>query len=228
MDDNPDAFYGAAYVFTRSGTTWTQQAYIKPSNTLQSGSFGWSLGVSGDTAVVGAWGESSDATGVNGDQNNKNREGSGAAYVFTRSGSDWTQQAYLKASNAGEGDYFGRQVAISGDTIVAGAVEERSSATGVDGNQADDSLFRSGAAYVFVRSGSDWTQQAYLKASNTNTLQAFGYAVAVSGGTIIVGASSESSNAKGVNGFRGTTVSKIPVPPTSLSAMATHGARKPI
>ena len=78
-----------------------------------------------------------------------------------------SQQAYLKASNTGAGDYFGWSVAISGDTVVVGAPYEASSATGVNGNQSDNAALTAGAAYVFVRSGGTWTQQAYLKASNT-------------------------------------------------------------
>ena len=77
------------------------------------------------------------------------------------------QQAYLKASNTGAGDCFGCSVAVSGDTVVVGADGEDSSATGVNGNQATTAPTDSGAAYVFVRSGTTWTQQAYLKASNT-------------------------------------------------------------
>jgi hypothetical protein len=194
---------GAAYVFTRSGSSWNQQAYIKASNTETGDRFGSSLSVSGDTIVVGAEFESSDALGVNGDQTNNSAFRSGAAYVFTRSGISWTQQAYLKASNTDEGDNFGNSVAISGDTVVVGARYESSNAVGVNGNQADDSASQSGAAYVFTRIGTNWTQQAYLKASNTNIADAFGFSVAVSGNTIVVGAFLESNNAMGVNGDQG-------------------------
>lgn len=98
--------------------------------------------------VVGASVESSDATGVNGTQNN-NAGGSGAAYIFTRSGTTWTQQAFLKASNTGNGDDFGGALAISGGTLVVGAYREDSNARGVNGNQFDNSAPESGAAYVF-------------------------------------------------------------------------------
>src|SRR5260370_41748784 len=70
------------------------------------------------------------------------------------------QQAYIKASNTGANDWFGVAVAISGDTMVVGAFSESSSATGVNGNQSDNSAKNSGAAYVFVRDGTNWTQQA--------------------------------------------------------------------
>jgi len=200
QEDNSAGLSGAAYVFTRSGTTWTQQAYLKASNTGRSDRFGNSVAVSGDTVVVGAYLEDSNATGVNGNQADNSSGNSGAAYVFTRSGTAWTQQAYLKASNTGSGDQFGGSVAVSGDTVVVGAYLESSNATGVDGNQADDSAVVSGAAYVFTRSGTTWTQQAYLKASNTGAGDQFGGSVAVSGDTAVIGAFGEDSNATGVDG----------------------------
>jgi hypothetical protein len=192
-------FAGAAYVFVRSGTTWTQQAYLKASNTGQD-SFGWSVGISGDTIVVGANLEASNATGVNGNQSNNTVPGAGAAYVFVRNGSTWTQQAYLKASNPGSSDHFGQSVAIDADTIIVGAEGERSDADGINGNQADDSLSSVGAAYIFTRAGTNWSQQAYVKASNSGANDTFGWSVAISGDTAIVGAYSEASAATGING----------------------------
>jgi len=198
--DNSASESGAAYVFARSGGTWTQQAYLKASNAEAGDNFGWTVAVSGDTAVVGALLEGSDATGVNGNQANNDAVDSGAAYVFVRTGSTWSQQAYLKASNAESGDAFGHAVAISGETVVISAIWEASNATGVNGNQANNSAFDSGAAYVFVRTGIAWSQQAYLKASNTGTADNFGQSVAISGDTVVVGAYFEDSNATDVNG----------------------------
>jgi hypothetical protein len=191
---------GAAYVFTRSGTTWSQQAYLKASNTEAEDHFGISVAISGDTVVVGAYYEDSNTTGVNGGQSNNSAWNAGAAYVFSRSGAAWSQQAYLKASNTGEMDWFGHTVAISGDTIVVGATGEDSNATGVNGDQNNNTVSGAGAAYVFSRSGAAWSQQVYLKASNTGIARHFGYPVAISGGTIVVGAYYEDSNATGVNG----------------------------
>jgi hypothetical protein len=198
--NNSAPFAGAAYVFVRHGTNWTQEAYLKASNTGASDFFGWSVALSGDTVVIGARYESSSATGVNGDQSDNNAFQSGAAYVFVRNGTNWTQQAYLKASNTDEGDYFGWSVAVSGDTVVVGAYSEASNATGVNGDQSNNLAPTSGAAYVFVRSGTNWSQQAYLKASNTATNNYFGGSVAVSADTVAVGAYGESSNATGING----------------------------
>ncbi|MGB8342190.1 MAG: FG-GAP repeat protein [Chthoniobacterales bacterium] len=191
---------GAAYVFVRNGTTWTQQAYLKASNTDPGDTFGISVAISGDTVVVGAYLEASNATGVNGDQTDNHAGLAGAAYVFVRNGTTWTQQAYLKASNTDAGDEFGISVAVSGDTVAIGAFFESSNATGVNGDQADNSAGLAGAAYVFVRNGTTWTQQAYLKASNTDPSDVFGFSVAVSGDTVVVGAENEDSNATGING----------------------------
>ncbi len=181
-----------------------QQAYLKASNTGAFDLFGsTSVAVSGDTVVVGALYEESNATGVNGDQADNSASAAGAAYVFVRTGTNWTQQAYLKASNTDVLDEFGGSVAISGDTIVIGAMLESSSATGVNGDQGDNNAEYAGAAYVFVRTGTNWTQQAYLKASNTGAGDFFGSSVAVSGDTLVVGAAHEGSNATGVNGDEG-------------------------
>ena len=191
---------GAAYVFVRSGTNWSQEAYLKASNTGAGDLFGWSVAVSGDTVVIGAQGETSNATGVNGNQAGNSETYAGAAYVFVRSGTNWSQQAYLKASNTGAGDRFGWSLAVAGDTVLVGAPYEASNTTGVNGNQSDNSTAASGAAYAFVRSGTNWNQQAYLKASNTGNSDRFGSSLAVSGDTVVVGAFGESSNATGVNG----------------------------
>ena len=81
---------------------------------------------------------------MNGNQADNSASDTGAAYVFTRTSGTWSQQAYLKASNTGAGDHFGTAVAISGDTVAVGASNEDSNATGVNGDQADNS--RSSAA----------------------------------------------------------------------------------
>ncbi len=202
INSTPDelgAEAGAAYVFVRSGTSWSQQAYLKASNTDAGDWFGHSVAVSGNTVVVGAQNESSNTTGINNDQDDNSAFGAGAAYVFVRSGSNWNQQAYLKAANTGLSDAFGTSVAVFGDTVVVGAYGEDSNATGIDGNHDDNSANFAGAAYVFVRKGTGWSQQAYLKASNTEAGDYFGNKVAVSGDTVVVGAYLEDSNATGMN-----------------------------
>ncbi|NBO65246.1 MAG: hypothetical protein EBU88_10465 [Acidobacteria bacterium] len=202
--NNLASYSGAAYVFVRNGLTWTQQAYLKASNTQsREDCFGWSVGISGETIVVGAPQESRNISGVNGNVQGNTplwASSSGAAYIFVRNGSNWIQQAYLKASNTRAGDKFGTSVAISGETVVVGSPYEDSDATGVNGNQLGTSASDSGAAYVFFRNGAIWSQQAYLKASNTEANDWFGYSVATSGKTVLVGAWAEDSYAKGIDG----------------------------
>lgn len=204
--DNTARASGAVYVFARSGASWSQQAYVKASNTAQGANFGLAVALASDgaTLAVGAEGESSAATGVDGDPHNTDAPSSGAAYVFTRSGTTWSQQAYVKASNTDHEDRFGHSVALSADgaTLAVGAYDEQSDAVGVDGDQARNALAAAGAAYVFTRSDTTWHQQAYVKASNTDALDHFGTSVTLSadGASLAVGAPAEASTATGVDG----------------------------
>jgi hypothetical protein len=191
---------GAVYVFRRSGTAWQQEAYLKASNTGAGDLFGYSVALSGDTLAIGAIFEDSAARGVGSDEDDDSALDSGAVYVFRRTGTTWQQEAYLKASNTGAGDQFGGSVALSGDTLAVGANGEASAAVGVDGDQDDNAAANSGAVYVFRRNGTDWQQEAYLKASNTGVLDTFGVGLALSGDTLAVGAPSEDSAAQGVGG----------------------------
>jgi sugar lactone lactonase YvrE len=153
---------GAAYVFVRSAGVWTQQQKLTASDGAASDYFGDSVSVSGDTAVIGA--------------NYKNTE-QGAAYVFVQSGTAWSQQQELTASDGAANDQFGFSVSVSGDTAVIGAYGKT-----INSN-ADQ-----GAAYVFVRSGGTWAQQQELTASNGEANYYFGYSVSVSGDTAVIGA----------------------------------------
>ncbi|RLB47386.1 MAG: integrin, partial [Deltaproteobacteria bacterium] len=200
QSDNSVLLAGAVYVFTRSGGVWTQQAYLKGSDTDAGDRFGASVALSGDTLAVGAWGEASNAVGSGGDQSDNSASRAGAVYVFTRSAGVWTQQAYLKASNADREDFFGGSVTLSGNTLVVGAWGEDSNALGSGGDQSDNSAPYAGAVYVFTRSAGVWTQQAYLKASNTDAFDRFGGSVTLSGNTLAVGAAQEASNAVGSGG----------------------------
>jgi hypothetical protein len=197
-----------------------QVAYLKASNPDMGdhfacggslpGHIGNAVAISadGNTLVVGAPHESSAARGINGNAGDNSLYASGAAYVFVRRGDAWVQQVYVKASNAGQSDLFGMSVAVSadGNTMAVSAPWESSAATGVNGDQHDDSLPQAGAVYVFTRSGDAWQQQAYVKASNTgsrsNDGDQFGFSVALSGdgNTMAIGATTEDSAATGING----------------------------
>jgi len=195
---------GAVYVFINSGTTWSQQAYVKASNTQGNAKFGTGLALSADgsTLAVGALGESSAATGVGGDQSNNSSSAAGAVYVFTRSGTTWSQDAYVKASNTGTLDSFGQRLGLSADgmMLAVGAPGESSAATRIMGDQADNSAPAAGAVYMFARSSTAWSQRAYVKAFNTDTMDAFGAGLALSadGSTLAVGAPGEASAAAGL------------------------------
>src|SRR5512145_334263 len=155
-----------------------QVAYIKASNAEaydhfacgggNQGHTGTSIALNGDgtTMAIGAAFESGGAAGVNGNQRDNSVYASGAVYVYVRQGDTWTQQAYVKASNPGQSDHFGSSVVLSrdGNTMAVAAHWEASAATGVNGNQNDNSLPQAGAVYIFTRTGTTWTQQAYLKA----------------------------------------------------------------
>jgi ketosteroid isomerase-like protein len=203
QDDDTSIFVGAVYAFARDGMgIWEQIAYVKASNADQSDEFGAALDVDGDRVIVGAWSEDSDAVGVDGDGDNDNLPGSGAAYLFSRGESGvWRQDAFLKASNTGAGDEFGRAVAISGGTAAVGAPREDSGATGVDGDEASNSLAQAGAVYVFAADEDGrWTQAAYIKASNTDAGDRFGDSLALDGDLLAVGAPGEDGASSGIDG----------------------------
>ncbi len=206
-DNNDASAAGAVYVFTRdSNNNWTQTAYVKASNTDAGDQFGRAISLSddGDTLAVGAADEDSNATGINTGEDNNAASGAGAVYVFTRdSNNNWTQTAYVKASNTDAGDRFGTAVSLSanGDTLAVGAADEASNANGINTGEDNNAATFSGAAYVFTLGSGSWTQQAYIKASNTDANDRFGTTISLSanGTTLAVGASSEDSNASGIN-----------------------------
>jgi len=150
---------GSAFVFVRSGTSWSEQAKLRASDGAQADLFGLAVALSGDSAAVGAFG----------------RQGfRGAVYIFVRNGTSWSEQAQLLPDDAAEQDVFSASVAISGDTVAVGAPGVWDPGTGE----------QTGAAYVFQRAGSSWAQQAELVASDSGGL---GASVALSGDTLIAG-----------------------------------------
>lgn len=179
---------GATYVYERVAGVWTFHSFLKASNTGADDAFGSSVAIDGDLIAIGAAGEDSNATTINGDESNNDDGNSGALYLFRLIGDTWVQEAYLKSSNSDAGDHFGSPVAIDGDTLVAGATNDEGSGT------------ETGSAYVFVRNGGVWTEQARLNATAFGERDNFGSSVAISGDTIVVGAPSEDGSATGVNG----------------------------
>ena len=163
-DDIRGVDVGAAYVFTRSGNNWHQQAKLTADDGAAKDEFGGNVALSGDTAVIGAMFQ--DDKGDN----------SGSAYVFTRSGTTWSQQAKLTAADGAEGDAFGQSIALSGDTVVIGAPHD------------DDKGNDAGSVYVFTRSGTTWSQQVKLTAADGVAGDVFGISIAFSSDTIVIGA----------------------------------------
>eukprot|EP00002_Diphylleia_rotans_P014009 TRINITY_DN2726_c1_g1_i2.p1 TRINITY_DN2726_c1_g1~~TRINITY_DN2726_c1_g1_i2.p1 ORF type:complete len:731 (+),score=98.79 TRINITY_DN2726_c1_g1_i2:59-2251(+) len=156
---------GAAYVFVRSETGWSEQAILTASNKAPNTEFGYSVSLTDNYALVGARYTSPDSISV-----------AGAAYVFVRSGTTWSQQAYLTASNKVNDDYFGESVSLTNNYALVGA-------HGADVSPSRDA----GAAYVFVRSGTTWSQQAILTASNKAQDDQFGISVALTDNYALIG-----------------------------------------
>jgi hypothetical protein len=155
---------GSAYIFTRSGEIWSEQAKLTADDAEAVDAFGFSVSISGNTVVVGSR------------RNADAGPASGAAYVFTRSGENWSQEAKLTANDAERNDLFGNSVSISGNKVIIGAFGD------------DDAGDTSGSAYVFARSRGSWSQQVKLTASDATADDWFGFAVSISGNTAVVGA----------------------------------------
>ena len=157
---------GSAYVFTRSGTTWAQQAHLfaNDGSARDRDYFGNAVAVQGNTAIVGAY--LNDSFNVN----------QGSAYVFVRSGTAWSLQQHLFAADGTTADEFGSSVALDGDTAVVGAWSDSIGAN-----------FQQGSAYVFVRVGTTWSQQAKLTAVDGQAQDFFGVSVSISSDTVVAG-----------------------------------------
>ncbi len=184
---------GAVYVFARSGAAWTQQAYVKASNTGGPDvgyQFGYSVALSSDgsTLAVGSTSEPSVTTGVNGNQADTSAPEAGAVYVYTHQGTNWEQQAYVKPWNTTtRGVLFGYSVGLSGDgnSLAVGTYDE-------EGGK--------GAVYAFTRNGDKWAQQARLQGSNAERGDSLGCSLALSddGNTIVAGAFDEDAILVGI------------------------------
>ena len=201
---------GAVYVYKRTGTTWVQEAYIKAANNDAEDGFGYSISISGDTLAVGAGAEDSNQTTItNGDSasSDNSNSASGAVYVYKRTGTTWVQEAYIKAVNNDASDGFGGSVSLLGDTLVVGAASETSNENTITNGttaSSNNSNTRSGAVYVYKRTGTSWAQEAYIKAVNNATYALFGASVSISDDTIAVGAYGERTNLTTIT--NGTTI----------------------
>ena len=208
LDGSPN---GSVYVFCRSGTTWTQQATLFASDGAGSDYFGESVSIDGHYAVIGAEGD------------DDNGGWSGSAYVFYRSGTEWTEQAKLTASDGAGGDYFGESVSVDGDYVVVGAYGD------------DDGGSDSGSAYIFYRSGTTWTQQAKLTASDGEASDHLGLSVSLSGHKALVGVPYDDGDQRIFQGLHGCSNGAAPngrskkdsKPPPSTPRMMNLGRPSP-
>ncbi len=203
---NSAALSGAVYVYRKTNGIWSEVAYLKAPNADDQDEFGYAIALSGDgnTLAVSTINEASSATGIDGNQLDNLAPASGAVYLYVNSGSSWQSQAYIKSSNSNLVDSFGFSVSLDSDgtTLLVGAPGESSSAQSINGDETDNTGSLSGAAYVFELQNNQWAQTAYLKSSNSDKLDSFGYDVALSedGLTVVVGSPGEDSNATSVNG----------------------------
>ena len=178
---------GAAYIFKRNGSSWSQEAKLVASDRGQWDNFGCSVSISGNYALIGALNEDEDILGNNTISN------AGAAYIFKRDGTNWSQEAKLVASNRAYDDFFGCSVSISGDYAIIGTVYE-------DENVLENTtISNAGAAYIFKRDGTNWSQEAKLVASDRAKDDHFGESVSISSDYAIVGANYEDEDSLGNN-----------------------------
>jgi hypothetical protein len=168
-DDDNGSNSGSAYVFTRAGGAWTEEAKLLPADGAEDDWFGFNVALDGDTALLGAVHDDDLAFE------------SGSAYVFTRTGGVWIQQAKLLPADGATEEYFGCAVTLDGDTAVVGAYDQ-------------DNGLNSGSAYVFTRAGDEWTQRAKLLPADAQPYQYFGSALALDGDILIVGAYGDEDN----------------------------------
>jgi hypothetical protein len=201
--DNTNTQSGAVYVFTKDNKgDWIEQAYIKAVNSDALYRFGESISFSGDTLAVGSSGEASNTTTITDgrdmstDQSNPD---SGATYIYQRTNGVWKLQSYIKASNSGTNDLFGGSVALSGDVLAVGAIEEDSDLTTITDAAGlpasiNNDITGSGAVYIYKRFRSEWSEEAYIKTDNANANDYFGYKISLSGDTLVASTIEEDSN----------------------------------
>lgn len=187
LGGNTMDYAGSAYIFIRSGNSWIQQQKIVSSDRSSYDSFGYSVSISGNYAIVGAYAENEDTSGEN------SFSSAGSAYIFVRNGSTWTQVQKLVASDRAAYDYFGVSVSISGNYALVGAYTEDDDAAG------ENPLNSAGSAYMFFYDGSHWIQQQKIVGSDRAENDQFGSTVAISGDYAIIGAPNESEDALGEN-----------------------------
>jgi hypothetical protein len=206
MDSTSATGAGSVHVLVRPSTSWTRQAYLKPPTSFSSDLFGSGLALSRDgaTLAVGVALEDGSSTGPGTawSQRGNDTADSGAVFVYTRSGTTWSRQAYLKAPASFAGDRFGAAIALSADgsTLAAGGPLDDGSSTGI-GSALNRGRADSGGVTVYVRSAGTWSIRNHVKAPNTGDGDRFGTAIALSddGALLAVGAPGEDGAGTGTS-----------------------------
>jgi predicted amidohydrolase len=171
-DDDNGYVSGSAYIFKSDGTVWTEQSKLLPSDGKENQTFGYSVSIDGDYALIGAVGD------------DENGWYSGSAYIFKRDGTVWTEQSKLLASDGENYESFGCSVSIDGQYALIGAWGD------------DDNGDRSGSAYIFKRDGNIWTEQVKLLPSDVEAYGYFGFSVSIDGDYAIIGRYGDKDNGK--------------------------------
>jgi hypothetical protein len=169
-DDGISESSGAAYILAYNGSSWTQTQKLIATDSASLSKFGQSVAISGDYAIVGAYGD--DGNGAS----------SGAAYIFHYNGTSWVELQKITANDGASWNKFGQSVAISGDAAIIGAYGD------------NDKGESAGAAYIFHFDGNNWGQSQKLTAFDTSAWDQFGHSVALSGDFAIIGACGDSNN----------------------------------
>lgn len=188
---------GAAYLFSRTGSSWNQDLFIKAPQPDGNDYFGFSLDISGngDTIAVSSYQEDSLASGINGSETDNSGAETGAVFVYSNRSGSWQKEAYIKPNIIDNDDYFGRKLSLSddGNTLATASPGEDGLSSGLNGDASDNSGSYPGAAYTFKRESGVWSQESYIKAPTTENGDDFGYGLALSGDglSLLVGADEE-------------------------------------
>jgi len=226
-DDNPSSNpgVGAVFTFSRDGSSWSHDAYIKPMHTVTNAgalrqgigflNFGTSVALSadGNRLAVGLPQDLNASTGPEANPDDYDfgvgsslAFNSGAVQLYERSDGQWSGAAFLKPSNTHASMRFGRRVAFSedGNTLAVTALRESSAETGINGDGTDRSMPRAGAAYLFSLTDGQWGEQSYIKSPKTRAFQSFGTSLSLSddAATLVIGAPREEGGDTGINGNR--------------------------
>ena len=191
---------GAAYLFEFDGTKWNSSTYFKPSHATLGMWFGNVVALSGDAVAIGALNEKSCADGVGGNELDDNCPSAGAVYIFRNTAGEWDQEAYIKAPNSETGFRFGQVLALDGNTLVVGSKHESNCADGIGAAYGDNNCAQAGAAYVYLRTGTQWDLEAYIKQNASEPGRLFGGAIDVDGDRLVVGSVYDSSCATMIDG----------------------------